>query len=465
MATSTQSKDDHVPRVVVLNRSYWPDAEATGQLLTELCEDLVAKFDVTVVAGQPNQNPERAVFRHRGAEQRKGVTICRVWNSRLAKSFLPGRALNLLSYLLTASWVSLCIRRPDVIVVETDPPLLCLLGELLRRWHRARLVVYLQDIYPDIAVALGKLPDRWFTRCLRRLMFNVYRRAERVVVLSRDMRDLLVRSGVAADRITCLPNWVDTDRVVPCKEANPFRQRHGLNGQFVVMYSGNLGLCQRLDDILAAAEQLRYRNDIVFLLVGDGASKQHLKESTHRLGLANLRFLPYQPKDKLAESLSAADLHLVPLDPRVASCLMPSKLYGILASGTPLVAIAPGHCELAEITRRAGIGLVATPDDPRALVEAIQWCADHRDDLEPMGYAARRLAEDQFDRTRITSQFVAMLMDVCHGNRDATAKTPTEVVPRESSAALPFHQSSSLPTQGHYIPEVAENLSLRRSDV
>ena len=223
--------------MLVLNRSYWPDAEATGQFLSELCEDLADRFQVTVVAGQPNENPDGVAFRRTGWDEHRGVRIRRVWNSRFPKSFLPGKAVNLLTYLATACWAALTVPRPDIVVVETDPPLLPFLGALLQRWRRARLVVYVQDIYPDVAVALGKLSEGRLTRAWRAALSAVYRRADRVVVLSRDMQALLVKWGLPAAKIERLSNWVDTRQVYPVRPQNPFRARHGLEGRFVVMYS------------------------------------------------------------------------------------------------------------------------------------------------------------------------------------------------------------------------------------
>ncbi len=410
-AAGERSEGRRRRRVCFLNRSYWPDAEATGQLLTELAEDLAAAYDVTVIAGQPNQNPDGAEYRRCGRELRNGVTVRRVRHTRWDKRSLVGRAVNLATYLAGALVVAWRTERPDVIVVETDPPLLCLLGWLLRRRHGARLVVYLQDLYPDIALALGKLHEGMLVRCLRRAMYAAYRRADRVVVLSRDMQSRVLEIGVAPEKVVRLPNWVDTAAIHPRKTGNEFRREHGFDGRFVVMYSGNLGLCQRLEDIIEAARLLKDRAEILFLLVGDGASRARLERQARELGLDNVRFLPYQSKGRLSESLSAADLHLVPLDQRVASCLMPSKLYGVLASGTAAMVIAPEGTELADVAAE-GVGFVVAPEQPHALADAVRWAADHRVELEEMGRRARVLAEGQYDRRRLTAAFGEMLDEV-----------------------------------------------------
>ncbi len=404
-------------RILFLNRSYWPEIEATGQLLTELLEDLAPRFRVAVIPGQPNQNPGCEPYRSVGRQQRRGVTIHRVFNFRFPKGQIVGRAVNLLSYFVSTFATALYVERPDVIVVETDPPVLGLLGDFLRHWHGCKLVVYLQDIYPDLAVVLGKFPDTWWVRRLRAWLFRVYRSADRVVVLSHDMRDLLVESGVPSGNVECIPNWVDARAVYPVKAHNPFRARHGINGEFVVMYSGNLGLTQRLEHVLQAADRLRDRSDVVVLLVGNGALKPSLERQARELGLNNVRFLDYQAKGELASSLSAADVHLVPLHPRLARYLMPSKLYGIMASGTAVLAPAPAESELGQTVRESGVGVVVTPEDPHALAEAIRWCADHRKEIEAMGEAARALALARFDRPQVTARFAALLARECATKR------------------------------------------------
>src|SRR5262249_26068426 len=156
------------------------------------------------------------------------------------------------------------------------------------------------------------------------------------------------------------------------------------------------------DDVLDAAARLRGRSEILFLMVGDGASRPRLEEFCRCRELANVRFLPYQPQSELAQSLSAADLHLVPLDARVTGCLVPSKLYGILAAGVPSLVIADRCCESSRVVERTGTGKVVEPGNSELLADAIDWCASHRDELAAMGTRARRLAETEYDRTIAT---------------------------------------------------------------
>jgi GDP-L-fucose synthase len=415
-ATLANARKNAKPSVLFLNRSYWPDAEATGQLLTELCEDLAKEFEITVVAGQPNQNPAGIPYKSRGAERHQGVTIQRVRHLKLGKRSIVGRGLSMLTYFLGAAVTALFAARPQVVVVETDPFLLPLIGRCLQWWHGCHLVVYLQDIYPDVAIAVGKVRDGWFTRLLRRCLFSVYRKADRVIVLGEDMRAILTEGGIPDERIISLPNWVDTTRIYPIPLRNSFRLRERLDDKFIVMYSGNMGLCQNLDEILETAELLSDRPNVEFVMIGGGASRARLEETACSKKLSNVRFLPYQPLAELAHSLSAADLHLVPLDPRVTGCLVPSKLYGILAAGVPSLVIADERSEASRVVRESDTGRVIAPGHPEQLAETIRWCVDHENERKEMGRRARRLAEREYDRRRTTGRFATLLENVIDGS-------------------------------------------------
>lgn len=391
------------PRLMILNRSYWPDQEATGQLLTDLCEALTQEMDPVVLVGQPNSVEPGVSFRRIGREVRNGVSVTRVPHTRFGKRWMLGRCLDFASYSLSVGVTACFSRRPDLLVVETDPPTLAVLGTLLRWRFRCPFVVYLQDIYPDIAVTLGKIREGWVSSAVRSMLRFAYSRADRIVVLSEDMRSTLLQWGLDANRIVIVPNWVDTDAVQPTRRDNSCRRDWGIDHEFVVMYSGNIGLSQRLEDILEAATLLRHRDDIQFFFIGKGASRASLEARSRDLGLTNIRFLDYQPRDRLSQSLGAADLHLIPVAEGVLASMMPSKLYGILASGSASVAVAAEDTELARTLQDNEAGLVVPPNRPVDLARAIEDLASRPCDVRQMGERARSLAVSCFDVSHCTA--------------------------------------------------------------
>jgi len=401
-------------RVLFINRSYWPDAEATGQLLAELCEGLADEFEVEVLCGQPNANPRNESFKRRGYELKNGVGVHRIDHFLFDKDrSLFHRAANLISFLMIAIVKSLTVKRPDVVVVETDPFMLPTLGRFLKFWKRSKLVVYLQDLYPDVAIAVQKVKPGLITKTVRFLLFGAYKRADRIIVLSNDMKRRLVEQGVEAKKIVIIPNWIDTELVYPIKGvANRFRKEHNLDGKFVVMHSGNMGLTQGLEQLVEVAERLQDRKDICFLLVGGGAAKAGLEAMIADRSLDNIRTIPYQPRNQLAESLSAADLHVVSMHPEITGCLMPSKMYGILASGTPVLAIVPKETDVAEVVDRESVGFAVSPGDLDAIEQQIVWCAGHREGLAEMELNARILAESTYDRQVVIRVFQEFLSDL-----------------------------------------------------
>lgn len=392
-------------RILVLNRSFWPDPEATGQLLTELCEDLAREHDVTVIAGPSYHvaTPGRGLLNH---ETLGKVTIVRTWGTTLPKATLIARLVNLATYYLLAVVAALGQRRPDVVIAETDPPLLGVLGAVLAARWRCPFVYYCQDLYPDIARATGGLRSSILLTMLDRASRFAYARADRIVVLGRDMRRRLITKGVDADQVAVVPNWADCEQLRPVA-TSVFRR--ALGDVFVAMYSGNLGLSQELDVVLDAAHQLREEPGILFVLIGEGARKSQLVEKARAIGLENVRFLPYAPRERLAESLSAADIHLIPLQRGAAGCLVPSKVYGILAVGRPFVAMMEEDSEVAMIAREHGVGIVVPPGDAAALAAVVRELAGNRKHLVEMGTCARALAERKFDRRTATRDFARIL--------------------------------------------------------
>ena len=405
-----EDSDSRPHRVLFLNRSYWPDVEATGQLLTELCESLSDTFDVHVVAGKPNAVREKSSqVQWQDLSGRNGVTIHRVQHWQLPKQSMLLKAVNYLSFVRATRRMLRVIERPDVVVFETDPFLLPFEAARLQRRTGCRMIGYLQDIYPDVAVALGKVPNNWLIRKLRKSLFSVYRQCDQMIVLSEDMKRLLIEGGVAPERIQLVPNWSDPETVFPVTDTNLFRQRHGLENRFVVMYSGNLGLTQRLEEFVDAASQLTDLPHVLFAFVGQGSQKSQLEELVRSRSLSNVQFFDYQPKAELAHSLSAADLHLVPLTRELSQCLMPSKLYGILAAGRPYLTNAVPESELHQMTIKHDVGITVVPGSAAAIADAVRAAASDPSRLQQMGVRARELAVKEFTREKSVEKFREVL--------------------------------------------------------
>jgi colanic acid biosynthesis glycosyl transferase WcaI len=401
-------------RVLFFNRSFHPDVEATGQLLTELCQDLAAAGDeVTVVVGRPYNMTRFGSWWPVRREQLGAVIILRAFNPRFNKRHFLLRIANLFSYFCFSFVAGFFARRPDVVVVETDPPVLGLVALFFARLYRAKFVFYLQDLYPDIGVALGQLRQPWLIKMLDFITRLTLQHSDRVVVLGEDMRRRLATKGYQHwDWVVVVPNWVDTRAIPTLSGPNRFRQEHQLDGRFVVMFSGNLGLSQSLDTVLEAAAGLRDEDRVRFVFIGEGAAKAGLVEKAKREGLSNVQFLPYQPKEQLSESLGAADVHLVTLRRGLAGLIVPSKVYGIMAAGRAFIAAVEDDSHVAEIVRTHQCGRLIPPDDSAEMHQAIVWASAQPVALREMGERGREAAVQHFGRSIAVERFRTMLADL-----------------------------------------------------
>jgi colanic acid biosynthesis glycosyl transferase WcaI len=391
-------------RICFFNRSYWPDQAATGQLLTELAEDLVARFgwQVTVVAGAAlNARPapgSRARWVPLAREEHRGVCIMRANGTTLRPKRFVARATNYVTYLASAAAASLALPRQDVVVSLTDPPIVGRIALAVAKRHRASFVFLCEDVFPEVASLVEDFHNERVNRALDRTYRHLLREADAVVALGERMRSRLVdEKGADPERMHVVHNWADCEAVRPAPKDNAFSREHGLVDKFVVMHSGNVGLSQNLDVLVEAAVRLAPHPDVVIAVVGDGARRQVLQDRANRSGLTNLRFFPYQPKELLIDSFAAADVFLVSLRPGLEGYIVPSKLYGILAAGRPFIAATDPTCEAAALGARHECGLWARPENPEALASAILALRSNPALAAAMGHRARQLAM-RFDR-------------------------------------------------------------------
>lgn len=386
--------------LLVVNQYFPPDRAATGMLLGQLCADLAPGFDVTVVCGSPTYNPEDAA-------PPAGVRVQRVPLLPLGRTNPAARLCNYALFTLGALARGLAAR-PRVVMAWSDPPWISWIARAVARARGAKLVLVTQDVYPDIAFAAKGRPPPPLAAALARFFAAPWRGADRVVAIGEDMKRVLVGKGVRAERIDVIENWQDEDRVRPA-DGRAFRDAHGIGpDEFVVMHSGNMGHSQDLDLLLDAAARLGGEAGIRFVLVGDGARRAHLGARAHRENLANVAFLPYQDSARLSESLGAGDLHYVSLLPAYAGLIVPSKIYGILAAGRPVLSTLPPECGLAGLVRETGCGIACVPE-AAALAEAIRGARTRRDELPGMGRRARAVFEEIGTRRRAVGRYARLI--------------------------------------------------------
>jgi glycosyltransferase involved in cell wall biosynthesis len=393
--------------LLVLNQYYWPGVEATAQLLTELCEALAQEMDVTVVTGVLHGHEDEP--RHVVHE---GVEIVRVPSTSYERSKITARAANYVSYLTNALVTGLRERRPDVVLCMTDPPIVADVALVVARRFRVPLVVISQDVFPEIAVQLKRLENRALMSVLRFFVSLYLRRADHVVAIGDTMRRRLEEKGAPHDRIHVIPNWVDTNRLRPLSKDNDWSRHERFDRKFVVMHSGNVGHAQDLDSLVRAATFLRDLDDLEIAIIGMGARHAELVALAELLEVDAVRFMYYQPRHLLSSSLSAADVHVVGLAPGLAGYVVPSRLYGILAVGRPVIAAADADSETAQVVDAIGCGIVVPPGRPELLARAIRDAHDGRYDLQAMGARGRDWVVREADRSVAVRRYRALLHEL-----------------------------------------------------
>jgi glycosyltransferase involved in cell wall biosynthesis len=395
------------PRLLVLNQYYWPGVEATAHLLTELCEGLADEFEVRVVTGilhGHEDQPRRTV--------RNGVEIVRVPSTSFERSKLAARATNYLTYLSRALAQALRGPRPDVVLCMTDPPMVGDIALVAARRFRVPLLVISEDVFPEIALELKRLENPVLIGLLRGLVGLYLERADRIVAIGETMRRRLEEKGAKPARLSVIPNWVDTNAITPQPRDNAWARKRKLDGRFVVMHSGNVGHAQNLDSLVRATTFLRDLDDLSVLVVGFGARYDELVQLAKRLETGAVRFLPYQPREVLAQSLGSADVHVVGLAGGLSGYVVPSRLYGILSAGRPVIVAADPESETAQVVESVGCGVVIPPGRPELLADAIRDLRGRRDELDEMGARGRAYVVAEADRSVAIGRYRKLLQEL-----------------------------------------------------
>lgn len=392
--------------VALLVPYFPPDSNQSALMYGALAEDLVAQgCEVIVVTAQPHYSSAaaRTTVKPWSVTKTRHATIVRTFVPPLNRASIWSRLLVTLSYNWFGALWLLFHKRPDVAFMP-NPAYLCAGVAAVAIVKRARLHYRIHDLYPDIAIRLGLIQSKsTIGRVLGRLEALACSRAECVTVVTEAFQTALRDRGWGSNKVTVIPDWVDTQAIRPGKRKNLFSRQHGLDDKCVLMYGGNVGLSQGLEVLLDAADRLRRRDDIVILIIGDGAGKRRLVEEQRRRGLNNVRFLPSQSLDALREVYASADIGFVSLLPGVAPEWCPAKVYTTMASGRPvLAATGVDGSEASRIVQRFDCGVCVPSGDAAALAGAVVHLADSPATRARLGAQGRAAAEAHFSRAACT---------------------------------------------------------------
>ncbi len=287
-------------RLLFINRYFYPDISATAQLLTELTEDLAAQGEtVTVITGNTAYAGGQSALP--AQEFHKGIRIVRVGFTRFGRTRTLGRLADYVSFWISAFVTAVRAKQQDCLVVLSDPPLLSVLAALVRMVRPIKTVCWLQDVFPEIAVRAGVLPEGLVARCLRWLARWSLRQMDQVVVIGRCMERQMLSDGVLSPSLTRIPNWADGTHIKSLpKGQNEFLQRHNLENRFVVMYSGNHGVVHEFETLVSLLRETRSVPELCFCFIGDGAWKKKLIETAQAEGWPHIRFSPLPTKISFA---------------------------------------------------------------------------------------------------------------------------------------------------------------------
>ena len=399
----------------MLNQYYRPGVEATANLLADLCEGLADEYDVTVVTGRIRGKEGLPTD-----EMLNGVRVLRTRSTAYDRAELHHRALNYLTYLGDSLLRGLTLKRPDLVICMTDPPIVGALAVQVARRYRAPLLVISQDVFPEIATELGRLTNGRLISTLRRLVGYYLARADHIVAIGDRMRERLIAKGARPDRLTVIPNWVDTEAIRPLPQDNAWARNQRLQNFFLVMHSGNVGHAQNLDNLVFASTFLRDLEDLWFPIVGFGARHVEVSALAERLEANRVFFLPYQPRETLAESLSSADVHYVGLAKGLSGYVVPSRIYGILAAGRPVVVAADADSETARLVESVGCGVVVPPDRPELIAAALRDAYEGKLDLDGMGKLGREWVEREGGRAVAIERYRRLIAEVISGSKPGT---------------------------------------------
>ncbi|MDE1468266.1 glycosyltransferase family 4 protein [Aurantiacibacter sp. D1-12] len=399
------------PRLWVVSELYYPEETSTGYFVTHIAQGLADRFEVKALCSRPTYSERDMNVPAR--ETHAGVEIRRAWSTRFDKDGLVGRLLNLLTLTFSISIRALfSFGKGDRVLVLTNPPTLPPIVGFIARLKGARPFLLVHDVYPEVLVATGFIKSGGVVdRLLGTFIGSTYRLYEKIVVLGRDMAKVAERRvGNEHDRVMVIPNWGDVDEIRPIEaDQNPFSAKHNPEQRAIIQFSGNIGRTHDVEAILEAARSLGDRDDIAVQFVGFGG-KASLVSAAEKPGIPLLQ-LPRQPRDMLPGMLSGADAVVIAFVDNMLGVSVPSRMYNVMAAGTPIIAMAHPESELALVVKEEECGWVLPPGDADGLARIMEHIvsAEGRAEAAQRGLRGRKAVIRSYSLPAILADFRHLL--------------------------------------------------------
>ncbi len=408
-------------KVVFVINYFYPDYASTGQLLTELCVALQKDFNITVIAAQPGYAGENsATNRMFEADKLENINIMRIRLPKVDKTSKISRIKYIFSYFILANLALLREKGVDAIYTISQPPVLGgLIGTIGKFLKRTKHIYNIQDFNPEQAAAVSYTNKQFIFNWAKKVDKWNCSYSDCVIVVGNDMSETLKGRFENQDvpKHVVINNWTNEDEIVPLAKENEsiqaFLKENHLEDKFIIMYSGNIGLYYDLENIIKVTEHFKEYNDLAFVFIGEGAVKQEMQVFVQDNHIHNVHFLPYQPKEFIKYSLNAADVHLVVNQKGIKGVSVPSKIYGVMAAGKPVLGVLEQGSEAQMLIEKSRCGVVVEPQDYRGIIDSIEELYKlEKEKLVTLGLNGRDYLDEHLKREISINKYRETLKEV-----------------------------------------------------
>ena len=390
-------------KLLIYAHYFYPDVASTGQILTELCEGMTDTFDITVICVVPSYSgtiDEKYKTKRIYKEEHNGIKIIRVRVPEFQKSNKVSRIKNLLAYFFNSLLATLKIEKQDYIYTISQPPILGGVLGVLGKWIKGGKLIYnIQDFNPEQTMAVGYSKNKLLLNTVMAVDKFSCKKADKVIVVGRDMQETLRNrfNNKKVPKNVFINNWINEKEIYPLDQNHPriveFKEKYNLQDKFIIMYSGNIGLYYDLENIIKVIGEFKDREDVVFAFVGDGTVKDKVEAYVNENNLSNVTFIPYQDKADLIYSLNAADIHWVVNAKGIKGVSVPSKLYGVMASGKPVLGVLDKGSEARLIVEECNCGVCIEPGNYKEISNNIEYILNNKEEIRALGLNGRQYLE------------------------------------------------------------------------